>query len=465
MITLTRQLARQTHDVLRRALARRSISRTILLRADSDGLRIRAWSSDIAVEFHQPGTFEPEQFAIPLEALKNCAGSRSEPVTLERSEADQVILRWNDQGIPQVQSFDVSPSQTEFVKPPERFSKVGEGFLPALREAIDTVDNESIRYACNCVRLRGTLGRIDATDTRQMLLQSGFKFPWKEDLLVPANPVFKSAVFSPDAEVRIGRRDDWVAIRIGLWTVYLAVDLTGRFPDVDGCVPAPGAVKSRLRLVESDVRFLERSLSRLPSDSLSNGGVTLDLNGAVAVRAKAESSPVATELILTGSSRAGDQLCLCTSRRYFERALRLGFREIGFVSAEAPAVCGDGRRQYVWARLAEQGIVRPTEDAIRIESTVESSHSTQSNSRDEHRGNHSAVRSKSQPRRESVPHSNESEQPSAESPIEQLRALQHQLRLTLRQSRGLLAALRCELKRSRPVKNRTAKPRPLQAAG
>jgi hypothetical protein len=109
-------------------------------------------------------------------------------------------------------------------------------------------------------------------------------------------------------------------------TIHLAIEKDRRFPDIEGCVPAPTATKSRLRLSEADARFLERSLSRLSCSLDANGTVTIDLNGSVAVRARSAECAAPTELVLTGSSRSGDQICVATDRRFLERAVQPGPR-------------------------------------------------------------------------------------------------------------------------------------------
>ena len=369
MITLTRQLARQVHDVFRRGLPKPTSGspQPVVLEAGPAGLSIRSWSLTAAVEFHEAGKLEAETLTIPLDAFKSCAGPRPEPVTFEKTNSNQAVLRWNDRGIPQVASFDVAEANGELPPVPERLSKAGEGFLSALRDAIDTTDNDSTRYATDCVRLWGA-GSIEATDTRQALVQSGFNFPWNGGLLVPANPVFKSAIFADDCEVRVGRSENCVAFRIGPWTIQLAIENERRFPDLKGCLPAASATTTRLRISGADARFLERSLSRLPHNETSNGAVTVDLNGAVAVRARSADCPTPMELLLTGSSRLGDQVCLATDRKFLERAVRLGFRELCFVADNAPLVCRDGQREYFWALLDKSGIVKPAADAVRIES-------------------------------------------------------------------------------------------------
>ncbi len=370
MITLTRQLAQRQNDLIRRCFGKRCCppDLPVVLQTGADGFRLRTLSDRAALEFHSPDAMDAEQIIVPLEALKACAGSRSEPVTVERSDTNQCAFRWNDRGIPQVASFGSPELKGEFPPTPDRMQKPGAGLLAALRAAVDTVEADSLRYATDCIRIRGDKGTLEATETRQALIQSGFKFPFNEDLLVHANPVFKSAVFSDEADVEVGRTENCVAFRVGAWTIHLVIEKDRRFPDIHGCIPALAATDCRLRLSESDARFLEQSLSRLPSDPVSIGTVTVDLNGRVAVRARSPECAAPTELVLTSSSRSGSQVCLATDRRYLERAVQLGFREVGFVSDEAPAVCHDGHRKYLWALLSKDGVVKSAADTVRIES-------------------------------------------------------------------------------------------------
>ena len=86
------------------------------------------------------------------------------------------------------------------------------------------------------------------------------------------------------------------------------------------------------------------------------------------MRARSADCPTPTELLLTGSSRLGDEVCLATDRKFLERAVRLGFRELCFVADNAPLVCRDGQREYFWALLDKSGIVKSAPDAVRIES-------------------------------------------------------------------------------------------------
>ena len=63
-------------------------------------------------------------------------------------------------------------------------------------------------------------------------------------------------------------------------------------------------------------------------------------------------------------------MCVCTNRALLERALRLGFTDIGFTDVESPFVCRDTGRVYAVQPL--DGGSPPAADAevIRIESAT-----------------------------------------------------------------------------------------------
>ncbi|NLY00316.1 MAG: hypothetical protein GXY83_29820 [Rhodopirellula sp.] len=107
------------------------------------------------------------------------------------------------------------------------------------------------------------------------------------------------------------------------------------------------------------------------ADAEYNYPVTLDLNGSVAIRARAEGQTAPTELILSNSLRTGEPIRLNTNRRYLHRAATLGFQRLYLFGPNAPILCQDDHRQYVWMPLDPGVAIKPAENATRIESPVE----------------------------------------------------------------------------------------------
>jgi hypothetical protein len=332
--------------------------------ADGDGLTVRCQSGDAALEHHQPGSFPSESFATPFALLRRCEGARQEPVVLTRRD-DTVEARWEDAGIPQTASFDVLESP-ELPRTPARMLANGPDLLVALREAAQTADATSTRYALSCLRLRGQGGQIAATDGRQLLMQDGFAFPWEDDLLVPASRFFACAEFFANGSIHVGRSEQWVTLTTGAWTHHLRINPEGRFPPVENIAPSADRAVASLRLSRQDAGFLAQAIPRLPASDEANGPLTLDLNGEVAVRAQAPAQEAPTEVVLAGSHRQGEPIRIHTNRRYLARALRLGFQELHLFGAESPIVCRDERRTYLWALLSQDAVLPPHPHAVRI---------------------------------------------------------------------------------------------------
>jgi hypothetical protein len=121
-------------------------------------------------------------------------------------------------------------------------------------------------------------------------------------------------------------------------------------------------------LPAADREFLRQNLSRLPGNEDYSSPATVDLNGKVAVRAKAADSDGITELVLRGATRIGEQVRFHTNRVYLARAMQLGFCRVHIISPNAPAYCLDEKRHYLWALLEPSDALKPTPDALQIES-------------------------------------------------------------------------------------------------
>ena len=154
MITFSRSLARELRAVFSRCLspASRGPFPPVTFRADSGGLTIAAKSHDAAIEFHQPGDFAEEQFAIPFDVLKRCEGGKADAVTLEQID-QRVTVQWSDGGIPQVVQVDTETTDEDFPAVPSELRPNDARLVCALRDAAATTDNDATRYALNCLQL------------------------------------------------------------------------------------------------------------------------------------------------------------------------------------------------------------------------------------------------------------------------------------------------------------------------
>jgi hypothetical protein len=355
---------------MRRAFGTRGHGPTVGFTAAAEELRVRAKFVDAAVEYRAPGEHTAETLWLPFQALGDFEGKKDEPVELAAAGKGHVTAQWRDGSVPQIVRHDVvEPHDADkFPTPPETFAENSLTLLEALNAAGETTEPDAVRYATNCIQLRG-IGSIVASDGRQLLVQDGFQFPWREDLLIPHSKVFGSPELAGDGPVTIGKADDWVALSSGPWTIWLAVNTGGRFPDLAGHIPQLDVAIARCRFSSSDAGFLGETLPRLPCDDEFNLPVTLDLNGRVAIRARAADQPRPTELVLTGSECSGEPIRIHTNRTFLARALKLGFQEVSFYGAKVPVLCQDERRKYLWALLDPDSVIKPAEDAIRIVSS------------------------------------------------------------------------------------------------
>jgi hypothetical protein len=371
LITISRRLAFSLRAVFRRAFgAGRGPGPAIGFAAGPEGLRVRARRGDVAVEYHAPGEITPETLWLPLSFLADCEGKKDEPVQLEAQGEGRVMAQWRDGSVPQLVQYEaVEPPETEtFPGLPQTLTENPPSLLAAMHNAAETADPDSTRYALGCVQLQGASGRIVATDSRQLLVERGFTFPWEGEILVPRTKAFGSPELPRDLPVAVGKTDDWVAFRVGPWTFWLAINKDGRFPNVESHLPRLDTATARCQLSKADAGFLAQTLPRLPGDEELNGPVTVELNGHVAVRAKASGQPRPTEVVLRNSTWTGEAVRLHTNRRFLARAVRLGFEQLYCFGPRSPLACQDDWRTYVWALLEPEAAIKPAEDPIRIQS-------------------------------------------------------------------------------------------------
>jgi hypothetical protein len=375
MIEITRSLARELRAVFRRSAwagCGRGSLPPVLFQAGPDGLRVRTQLGGVAVEYLGPGNSSQESACLPGRALQAVEGQRGSAVRLEAAAEGRVLARWDDRGVPQAVEFEATSAEDlpPFLGLPDAFTPVGSDFLRALDDAARAASRGDLRYALSMLQLRGN-GSVVATDGRQLLVQAGFPFPWTEDLLVPRVCCFGCPEFRREAEVSVGRAGGHVAVRAGPWTFALAIDSQARFPKAEQVIPRVTGDVARLLLAEEDAALLGRSLAVLPGNGGEHAPVTLDLGRPASVRARAEGQDYAVELVLERSEATGPPTLVCVNRGYLVRALALGFREFHFAGPEAPGLCRDGTRQYVWMTLGKGGVVPAGPGDVRVYSATE----------------------------------------------------------------------------------------------
>ena len=276
LITISRNKARLLRSIFRRAvlgIRHKGTIPPLVLHAEGAHLRARFQFGGLAVEYVDPGNYSPlDSIPVPLDVLAEVEGPDNTPVIFEAAGPDRTIVRWQDRGIPQVQELPVTPfgNVEPFPDSPTTWAEASGNLLSALAEATRICTENVTRYALNCIQLRGSEHKILATDGHQLLIRSGFAFPWDADLLIRSSPIFASKSFGSDRPIQIGKTASHVVLRIGLWTTYHEIQKNVRFPEVEEAIPVAEAVATRILIDPDDAHFLETALERLPGNEELN---------------------------------------------------------------------------------------------------------------------------------------------------------------------------------------------------
>jgi hypothetical protein len=276
-----------------------------------------------------------EVLVTPMAALEAVEGNTDEPAEFELTEKLAGRIRWEMSGAARTApvSFLLPGKQHEPLPRPETKAVPGR-MLAALHEAGRTASRANGRYALSRVQVRGTAGRVIATDGTVAVLFSGFRFPFPDDLLVPAVPLFGSPEIRDETEVRVGRNPQHLVVEAGNWTVWLAATAVGKFPDVAGVVPRKPP--TRVELDPADVAQLLARLPRLPGVEREHRPVTLEASGVLTVHAGADA------VMLSRSVVDGPTQRVALDRRLLTRLLTLGCRRLRLTPGKALVGEGDG---------------------------------------------------------------------------------------------------------------------------
>ena len=368
MIQIPRSVLRQFRLALKRSFPLRSRPEQklwVVVEAGKDKLTVQVQHADAGIRFQLPAHHAPEVLALPAQALDEAQG-REGSVILER-HGEKVIALWDETGIPRQVEFDTTDpvKLPPFPQLPTTFTLNPPELLKVLDNAMHSAAVDSGRYAICKVQLRGN-GEVVATDGKQLLMEGGFKFPWKDNVLVPRMSLFGAGVLPEDASVRVGRSAKHVFFVVGSWTIALAVDTEGRFPNVEQVIPKQ--CSTTWTISPADAANLLHTLPKMPGGKEDNSPVTVDCNGRIAVRAKGDQSRPA-ELQLEQSKFSGPPVKFNTNRHLLARALQLGFHEVRIVNADSPLLCRENDRLFVWMPLPKVSCVAAHPEAIVIRGT------------------------------------------------------------------------------------------------
>jgi hypothetical protein len=238
----------------------------------------------------------------------------------------------------------------------------GPGLLRALADAAQTAAPQETARAVHRVLLCGSTGQVIATDGRQLLIQGGFTFPFKDEVLIPGVGVWGSKELPHDEEVLLGLGKESLTVSLGPWTLVLRVEPRGRFPPAESIVPTARGSKTRLRLGADDIALLCKELPRLPVKDEGTPLVRMEVGHDVVIRPHDSSRQTTAELKLSSAEVIGKAVSLMMNRRHLLRALKIGFNEVEIIRPDVPLCCRDSSRVFVWMPFTENGesSARPT---------------------------------------------------------------------------------------------------------
>jgi hypothetical protein len=363
MIVLTRAVARAFRTFARKCVAGRSRGPAppVVLHLADGVLVVSAAVGEVVLTWTGPAAGDPVTLTVPMALFDTVDGPEVDPVSIDRDKAGRVVARWTDRGVPRTHTEDLVPAESGHgvPVPPTSWTGAPAGLLAALHDAGRTAAREPTRYALHRVQLRGKTGQVIGTDGKRAYLKGGFAFPFSEDLLVPAVPVFGAKEWASAGEVRLGRTDSHLVVAAGPWTVALAIDAAGKFPDVAGVLP-----KHLPTVVGIDDRDADALLDALPGLPGADGEldpVTLAVDGGVFVRAGAEADAV--EIYLARSTFSGPDGAVPVARADLRRLLALGCRTIRFAPDGKPVV-GEGDRLTFVAMPLDARCVTPSSRTV-----------------------------------------------------------------------------------------------------
>src|SRR5436190_1956812 len=221
MIAMPRSLALRFRAVLRRCADRRD-NPFVLARASRKGLTLEAVLPEVAIRVELPGQQEDSVLAFPAAALMQFEGRGDDPVSLEEVKPGKGRATWPQAGTTSSKAFPTVKldGRPPFPKVPADMKPAGDGFLRAMHDAAQTAADSPTRLTLDRIMLRGRTGEVIATDGRQLLIQRGFRLPWKEDRLIPGCDVWGCREL-PQEEPLVGCTDKQVFVRVGPWTFAL----------------------------------------------------------------------------------------------------------------------------------------------------------------------------------------------------------------------------------------------------
>jgi len=300
---------------------------------------------DVVIALNVPdmeGTLD--SLILSMADLERFTGSGSDLVNFEMLSEKRGRASWKVRDIPASREFDCAKSERKWPDTPAELTPIPSTFLQAMHEAGRSTASDRGKYAMDWIQIRGQAGQLIASDTKQLLVQSGFTFPFEETLLLPAVPIFGAKELLRQS-VSIGFTTPWLCVDVGPWRIWLQSEPELRYPDVFEVVPK--ALRSQVVFQERDVETILEVLAMPMPTGESSRPVTIDLGEQVYVRIRPDETAEILEAPLPNSRRVGIDVQLVVDSELLGRGLSLGFREFRISAPHRPIHSLDPNRMYL----------------------------------------------------------------------------------------------------------------------
>jgi len=331
VISIPRGLCRAFPALARKCVSGRPRGPAPVVVFETKGGTLSVWAKtdDAVLVYTAPTECGDELLSVPMAVLEAVAGPGSETIELCVGPKLKGEARFTDRGVPKEYPFDaVLPGkQHRLPEPPDDRQTAPAAFLSALYECGRTTAKDATRFALTRVQIKGRGGQVVSTDGRTAFIRGGFNFPFADDLLVPALPVFGARELAGERSVRIGRTTTHLVVEAGPWRVFLPLDRTGRYPDVAGVVPKHAPTTAVID--DRDAAELSEKLPGLPGGDADHRPVTLVVDGdGIFVRAGDAKADTVKAVRLRRSTSTGPPVRAAIDRRVLARALAIGCRRV-----------------------------------------------------------------------------------------------------------------------------------------
>jgi hypothetical protein len=325
--------------------------------------RVVTSSTDAGVKLTHTSTVpgaHDDTLILPGSILGEIEGSTDEPVSIERQAKLRAVVSWHGGDKPRTVPVElILPGKQHELPTPPDLAPVPAQFLVALHECGRSAAKENGRFALSHIQLQGRSGRVVGTNGKVALLCNGFRFPFTDDLLIPAIPVFGSKALTHIKEVSVGRTPTHLVVAADAWMIWLPIQTKARYPDVASVVPKHHS--TTVSIDEQDATELLKRLPTLPGNNEEFRPVTLSADRVVKIVARDSASSETREVTLARSHASGPSVRVALDRRVLARAVSLGCHTLN-LNADKPVVAEGEGMTLIAAPLDSFQVVSPTSE-------------------------------------------------------------------------------------------------------